>query len=194
MSKRNIIIASIVVSVIIAGSIGYFLFQKYERESIKEEHIINDEYSKEIIDDNGIISTTSNEDVVLLPNAKIIIKQFYKKCGHTVEEELSVPEEIVNMNESEAKKYYFGWEIEKFSATEIVIYKENIDICEEHYIVRDVDGIVNVYRKNDENEEILVTSTDIITKYLPIEDCDKLRNGINIIGKENLSILLEDYE
>ena len=193
MSKRNIIIASIVVSIIIAGSISYFLFQKYENESIEKNQVIN-ESGKETIDDNGIIYTTSKEDVVLLPNAKIIIKQFYKKCGHTVKEELSVPEEIVNMNESEAKKYYFGWEIEEFLPTEIVIYKENIDICEEHYIVKDVDGIVNVYRKNDKNEEILVTATDIITKYLPAEDCEKLRNGISIIGKENLSVLLEDYE
>ena len=193
MSKRNIIIASIVVSVIVAGSVGYFLFKKYEKESQKNGQIIN-EIRKEITYNNDVISTTSNEEVVVLPNAKIILKQFYKGCGHTVEEELSVPEEVVNMNEAEVKKYYFGWDIKKFSGTEIIIYRENVDICGEHYLVKDVDGVINVYRKNDRNEEILVTSTDIITKYLPAEDCEKLINGINIIGKENLSTLLEDYE
>ena len=119
MSKRNIIIASIVVSVIVAGSVGYFLFKKYEKESQKNGQIIN-EIGKEITYNNDVISTTSNEEVVVLPNAKIILKQFYKGCGHTVEEELSVPEEVVNMNEAEVKKYYFGWDIKKFSGTEIM--------------------------------------------------------------------------
>jgi len=67
-------------------------------------------------------------------------------------------------------------------------------MCNEHYIVKSVDGMINVYNKNESNEENLVYETKIFTKYLPKEDQTKLKEGINIIGKENLSSLIEDYE
>ena len=144
--------------------------------------------------EENVVVTSSNNSEVVVPTARINMKQYYKKCGHTTENEFSVPEEIVNMTEKQVEKYYFGWNVESFSSTDISISRELDGICDEHYLVRDVDGFVNVYRATEENEELLVYSTEIVTKYLPKEDREKLINGIEIVGKENLSILLEDYE
>lgn len=144
-------------------------------------------------DEHAIYTANSNEKKVS-PTANIIVKQLYKDCGHVVTNKFMVPEEIVNKTEDEVKKYYFGWILKNFSSTEIEIYKEVPGICDEHYIIRDVDGTVVVYNIDDEKNENLYAVTEILTKYLPKEDEEKLKQGICIVGKENLFNLLQDYE
>lgn len=63
-----------------------------------------------------------------------------------------------------------------------------------HYILREKDGIINVYYINENKEEILYKVTDISTNYLGEEDVKKLREGIEVIGIQNLNQLLEDFE
>lgn len=193
MKKKSIIILSIIFLFIIAGVIGYTNIKVNEIKSLERQISIK-ENNKELINANDALSTVAQDETVVLPTARIKIKQSYKKCGHTVTEEFSVPEDIVNMTEKEVEKYYFGWKIESFSSKEITIFKVNNGICEEHYIVKDVEGKVTVFRKDDNEDEILVLATEANTKYLPSEDREKLEQGINIVGKDNLSILLEDYE
>lgn len=193
MSRKGIIIFSVVFLFIIVGAISYTTVKVNEIKSIERQLSIREE-SKESANGNVALSTVAQDETVVLPTARIKIKQSYKKCGHEVEEEFSVPEDIVNMTEKEVEKYYFGWEIESFSGKEIVIFRVNSGICEEHYVVRDVDGKVTVFRKDDGGNEILVLATEANTKYLPVEDRNKLESGISIVGKDNLSNLLEDYE
>lgn len=144
--------------------------------------------------DGPVMQTSSKDEEKVLPTARIKMTQLYKKCGHTTLNEYSVPEEIVNMTEEQVKKYYFGWNLDSFSSDVIEISKSNIGICDEHYVVRDVDGFVSVFCFDDSNNEELVYGTEVATKYLPKEDREKLINGIKIVGKDNLSMLMQDYE
>ena len=45
-----------------------------------------------------------------------------------------------------------------------------------------------------EGKDVMYKMVEYSTKYLPEEDREKLKKGIGIVGKENLSALLEDYE
>ena len=63
-----------------------------------------------------------------------------------------------------------------------------------HYILREENKYIKVYYKNEENQEVLYKATDIATKYLPKEDAEKLKEGIEVVGIQNLNQLLEDYE
>lgn len=196
MSKKSLIILSTFFSILLVLVIVFFIIKQYDNKSFKNENLIVNETgeNKRIGSDENSIITSNKEQEVVGPNAKLTIKTYYKKCGHYVQEEYVVPEEIVNMNEKEVEKYYFDWKLNKFSDKQIIIYKELAEMCNEHYIVKSVDGMINVYNKNESNEENLVYETKIFTKYLPKEDQAKLEEGINIIGKENLSSLIEDYE
>lgn len=196
MSKKSLIILSIFFSILLVLVIVFFIIKQYDNKSFKNENLIVNETgeNKRIGSDENSIITSNKEQEIVGPNAKLTIKTYYKKCGHYVLEEYVVPEEIVNMNEKEVEKYYFDWKLNKFSDKQIIIYKELAEMCNEHYIVKSVDGMINVYNKNESNEENLVYETKIFTKYLPKEDQTKLKEGINIIGKENLSSLIEDYE
>lgn len=141
-----------------------------------------------------VIQTSTNNEIKVSPNARVFQKQYYKHCGHTIEDSFTVPEELINKTRGEIEKYYYGWTIESFTNKEIHLFRESFGICDEHYVVKDTNGNLSVYRKTDKGEDELYLCTEIITKYLPEEDYNKLENGINIIGKENLYSLLQDYE
>ncbi len=194
MGRKNIIVFGVTFLLIIVATITYIVVKEHKDDGVGNISLNNSEISERNSVNYEILSTVAKDDVVVLPTAKIKIKQSYKKCGHTVIEEFSVPEDIINMTEKEVENYYFGWNIESFSDKEILIYRANNGICEEHYIVKDVDGKVTVFRKDDNNNELLVLATEANTKYLPSEDRNKLELGISIVGKDNLSALLEDYE
>ncbi|MBQ3408071.1 MAG: BofC C-terminal domain-containing protein [Clostridia bacterium] len=191
MSNRKILYISIILTIILSAFTGMGIY-RYNRKKTISNNMVIKQFGE--TSDENVVRTSSNNSEVVAPTARINMKQYYKKCGHTTENEFTVPEEIVNMTEKQVEKYYFGWNVESFSSTDICISREIDEICDEHYLVRDDEGFVNVYRATEENEESLVYSTEIVTKYLPKEDRDKLINGIEIVGKENLSILLEDYE
>ena len=193
MENKRIIFISIILGCIFSSIVGLGFYRYTQRKTVSNGIVIKQLASSEENVENDIVQTTSNEEKVT-PTARIIMKQYYKKCGHTTENEFSVPEDIINMTKKQVEKYYFGWSIDNFSSQEITVSKENSGICDEHYIVKDIDGLINVYCLNNDNEESLVYSTEIETKYLPTEDRGKLENGIRIVGKDNLSALLEDYE
>ena len=75
-----------------------------------------------------------------------------------------------------------------------MLYKAQDGECGEHYIVRNKDGQVVIYRKTEEGKEELVEKTDISTEYLPKTDKMEIENGIEVNGKQALYQLIEDYE
>lgn len=193
MDNKKAIYISIILSVIFSIITGFGMYKYSQKKTISNSIIIKQLGNGGENVDKELIEASSQEELVS-PTARIKMRQYYKKCGHTTENEFSVPEEIINMNQKQVEKYYFGWNIDSFSSSDLTISKENGGVCDEHYIVKDVDGLVNVYCIDESDRESLVYSTQIETKYLPKEDSEKLKQGISIVGKENLSSLLEDYE
>lgn len=194
MSKRNIIITCIVITIAIFLIFIYYIGKAYRKDEIKLD-MSNETIERNQIKNNEIlIETSSNEDTKVSPTAVLRMVQFYEDCGHIVKEEYNVPEAIVNMTENEIKEYYSGWEIRAFSEDMIEIYKENEGICDEHYTVKDINGYITVYIKNNNGEEKVIRKTEILTKYLSEEDQIILKNGVNVVGKKDLESLLEDFE
>ena len=189
MRKKYIILFAIFIFlfILVLTSIIYGYEKSKKHYGYKKQDTINKV-------NEVVVQTASNDGIKISPNAKVHQKQFYKKCGHTVEEIFSAPEQIINKNKAEVEKYYYGWKIEQISNKEIFLYKENYGICQEHYVVKDLDGTLMVYKKNENDDEELYLRTQINSKYLPEDDYNRLKNGICIIGKENLYSLLEDYE
>jgi hypothetical protein len=76
------------------------------------------------------------------------------------------------------------------------IEEANSSINEEDrtYIMIAENDLINVYYINNSNEEILYKVTDISLEYLSEEDVEKLEQGIETKGIENLNKLLEDFE
>lgn len=198
MSKKNIIITCMIITIAIILIFIYYILRIHDTSNnIIEEVPKNSSesnYSNIKIENKEILETSNKDNKTISPSAKLKIIQYYKKCGHIVEEEYNVPEDIVNMNEDEVKRYYNDCKVNKFSEDNIEIYKENDEICREHYIAKDNNGYITIYNENENGEKNIFRETDILTKYLPEEDREKLDNGIKIIGNQNLVSFLEDFE
>jgi len=82
-----------------------------------------------------------------------------------------MPEEFVNLNEEEFSEKHPEWEIQRFTANEVVMQRSIQDFCGEHYKIRDLDGRLAVFEldKNG-NETRLLRITDVWTKFLTETD------------------------
>ena len=198
MNKIIIILLTIVV-VIAAMITAIFIYmpeeksmQEVEVQNVAIENATNEE---ENITGNSsnMVETNANEERIS-PNAFMTFKQTYRECGHTTSEFVEVPEEFVNLSEDELKERYSEWTVEKFTETDIVLSKDVEGSCNEHYVVRDVDGTVTVYRILDDGTEEEYMITDIATEYLTDTDKIEMEKGIEVNGKQNLNQLIEDYE
>lgn len=156
-----------------------------ENTTEKEENVIENT--------TNMVETNSSEERIS-PNAFITFKQTYNGCRHTTSEFVEVPQEFVNLSEDELKERYKDWTVEKFTDTDIVLSKEVDGSCNEHYVVKDVDGTVVVFNKLEDGTEEEYMVTDIATEYLTDTDKINMRKGIEVNGKQNLNQLIEDYE
>ena len=92
------------------------------------------------------------------------------------------------------QKQYPDWKIEKFSSNEVVLYKEKNGYCDEHYVIREHNGVLAIYTLDENGKETWKQDTEIVTMYLPEVDLSRIKEGIKVTGTTNLRSILEDYE
>ena len=139
------------------------------------------------------IATNSQEEKIS-PNCLLILKKYYDECNHTINEYVDVPQDLVNGTEEDLKKEYPYWQIEKYSSNEIILYKEFNSNCGQHFVLREDEGKITVYKINENNEEEIYEKTEISVEYLSETDKSKISEGIKVNGIEELNQLLEDFE
>lgn len=194
--KKWIYIIIVVVIIIIAIFVGNMLFKNKDNTNTNTQVQNNISKGNEIEENifTNDISVSSIEQEKISPNAVLILKKHYEECDHTIKEYAKMPEEYVNLNQEELAKKQEGWQIEEFSKDEVTLIKNINSVCNEHYVLREKDGIIAVYQIHEDNTETLKEETGIAVEYLT--DIDKLRleEGIRIYGEEELNSTLEDYE
>ena len=150
------------------------------------------------IEDNNIkeknIIEISNKEEKTTPNTLLVYKTYYTKCNHYINEYKSIDINEVNLNKEELQELHREWKIEEFDEEQVILSKEKDEFCGEHYRLKLVEGMVNIYIIDEQGNEIEYENTDITEEYLTSEDILKLKQGITIYGKENLSSTIEDYE
>lgn len=196
MKKWGIIIAFIIIF-IIAIFVGNYIYDSSNKEenTIKSENTSNSivnqvDYSVR----NDITINTDSEEEKISPNATLILKKHYKECDHTIKEYAEIPEEFVNLTKSEIEKEYPEWEVEKFTPLDIILIKEEEGFCNEHFILKEEQGVITVYKIDKQGKESLYDTTGISVEYLTESDKLELKNGIKVYGKEELNSMLENYE
>lgn len=205
MKKSWIII--LIIAIIIIGIIaGLVIYNKKENrgKNIIENEI--NEVSEKIIDEcteefkelnnisNNQILETNADEIKISPNCLLILKRYYSECEHTINEYLDIPENLVNKTQEDLEEQYQNWEVKKYSSTEIILYKEFNSSCGQHFILRNDDGKIAIYRINEDNEEEMYEKTEISIDYLTDTDKIQIENGIRVNGMEELKQLIEDFE
>lgn len=199
----NKVIVTMLCIIVIIGAIftAVVIFKQDKEEEPKtsvtrvaEENIIDEcteEYEE--MKNQNIIETNSGEKKTS-PNCAIILKKYYTKCGHTLTEYTNLPNDLVNSTEEDIQEVYQGWNIESFEPNQITLSRSIESECGEHYIIRDENEKVAIYRILENGTEELYENTEISTEYLPDADKDNMKTGIRANGKEELNQVLEDFE
>jgi hypothetical protein len=164
------------------------IITKVSDEKIEDD--CTDEY-QEIQEE--MLQANSTEEKIS-PNCFITMKKTYNKCGHTTSEYIAIPKELVNKTKEDLEEKYAGWTIDKFTDTQIVISKKEEGECGEHYIVKDKEGKVVIYKLLEDGTENEYEVTDISTEYITDTDKINMKNGIKVNGKQELNQLIEDFE
>lgn len=183
-------------AIVIGFFVGRYLYKKENNNQNKvEENIISTKINTQKVTNDINIQTSTEENEKISINTKIIQQVYYNECNHMIETPIKDTTKYINMTESKLKKEFANWEIKKFTKEEVILYKEEEDFCNEHFLVKDVDGYVTIYTLNGSDEllEILRT-TDIATQYLTETDKSSLKDGIKIYTNQNLNKLIEDFE
>ena len=196
MSKFKIVLISIfTIALIILTSAVVYQNIKYDKLA-KEEEKVTDEciYENNEIEKDIEEIKVSETETKVSPNAELVIKKYYKECGHTTEEKRNVANDMVNKTQEEIEKLYPDYKVESFFNNKIVLIKEEEGQCDEHYIVRDENSNIMIYKILSDGKEEIYQNTGISTEYLPETDKISLRDGIKVFGRENLNSIIEDFE
>lgn len=196
MKKWTTIIGCIII-VILAIFIGLFIYKSNNKKNTTNNlnivsKTVNEKQNNNIINDITIKTNTDEEKIS--PNATLILKKQYKECGHVIKEYKEIPENMVNLTKEELKEKYKEWEIEEFTPLEITLIKQEEGFCGEHYVLRQIDGVIAVYKIDEEGREKLEEMTGITVEYLTENDKIEIEEGIELYGKEELNSVLENYE
>ncbi len=144
-------------------------------------------------EEQNIVSTSSIEERTS-PNAIILKKQYFTGCDHIIKTQVDIPQELVNKTKEEVQNYFIGWSVDDFSDKEITIYQEKEGICNQHYLVKEHNGVLGIYTLDENGNATLKEDTEIQTKYLPEFDLQRVKQGIEAIGDMALNTVLEDFE
>ena len=190
---KKTIILFIIIGVISGIAMGLYINNNSKKSTqfAKEMEEKAQELKREEIQDKILVDS---KETRITPNTKITYKTYYKDCNHILIEEKNVDENLINLTEEELKARNIG-EVQKFSLDEVTLYSEKQGYCDEHYILKGINGFLGIY-KLDKNGDIgnLIEKTDIFIDLLPEENRKELEDGIKVYSKNELNKIIEDFE
>lgn len=204
MNKKNMIILLFVLFIIVFSITTVIVYNKNKKidmeNEIKLSDLEDDKITDECTDEYEAlhledVTETNSSQVKVSPNCELILSKFYDKCEHTISENVELPQELINMTKDDLEEYFKDWKVEEFSSNKIVLYKRCEGQCDEHFLLKNIDGKIVIFKLNDNGDEDKYQDTDISTEYLTDTDLINMQDGgLQIFGKEQLNKVIEDFE
>lgn len=200
MNKKVIIVFMLVGMFTVSIFTGIYIYRIFNQKESKFAKV-NELYNNETFEKNNnvyeinnkIVNANSKEEKIT-PNTKLVLRKYYEECRHSINEYVEMPSELINMTKDELQEQYKDWNINSFSEKEVILIKIVNDFCNEHFILKELDGYIAIYKIDKNGKETLKEKTTISTKYLTETDKEHLKNEVKIFGIENLNKYIEDFE
>lgn len=166
--------AVVAIFIVISFSYGYLntLF------TLKKPHA----YTKPI-DDQG-------EIVVQLPEIRstsetvVRYNTYYTDCDHITISEEVLDQSLVGLTKEEYISLVEDWRVTSFTPEEIILERQRVGVCEEHYYVGIQNGYVTLFQGAPGINSTIVEQTEIVADKLRGEDRALLEKGLVIADKE----------
>jgi len=135
------------------------------------------------------------EKITVVKGCILTTKYVYTMCGHQETSEEVVGSGLVGMTRDEVKKYFDGFNLEVFSADQIVISKTINQYCQKHYILKEQQGEIVILRDIPGTADLeLFRQTGISTSMLPADERQKIYYGKVFSSLEDIEEYLESID
>lgn len=166
-----------------------------ENSPNKLENIGND---KIITDDQHNYEAGLVNDEQIGPNTVIEYRTYYTECNHETTETIEPEERMINMTresfEGFIKNNHPKWKVEGFSHDKIVVLIEKNHLCQNHYVIGEMNGKIAVFRIDENGKKVIdQVYSDAPISLLKEIDKEKIIKGIITDSKEELTDVLENY-
>ena len=98
---------------------------------------------------------------------------------------------LIGMTQEEIADMFMDWEITEFSSDEVVLRRDILSEQERVFIIGAHEGFIAVFYNPDKSGIVELTNKPISA--LPIEEQERLKEGIEVFGDEELFRALEDF-
>lgn len=196
------IIVGIIIGIVLIGVIFSIIINNQEEKTqeklIITENLLTDECTKEyeVSRMNQEVEQVNSASEKISSNSQLILKKYYKECGHTINEYAEMLPELVNLTEEEIVDKFQDWNLIKFTTKEVTLRKEFEGSCGEHFSLKEEEGKVVIYKVLPDGVKQKYKTTEISTEFLPAPDVIQMQSedGIQLYGIEELNKVLEDFE
>lgn len=201
--KEKIIVLIISILVLLAAIFTTIIIKKQneQKEKIKFEIISENTITDECTEEYKTAEQEETKEVSLSEdkissNSVLILKKYYKECGHTINEYVEMLPELVNLTEEELSDKFQDWKLINFSTREVILLKKFEGTCGEHFTLKEENGNVIIYKILADGTKQVYERTSISTEFLPETDLIEMKSedGIQVYGIEELNKVLEDFE
>lgn len=131
-------------------------------------------------------------DIKTSPNARLILKTYHLRCGHTTVERQNIEGTLVDLDQEGLLGHYPGWEIEKFQSDEVILHRRVEGACPGHFLLKAENGYIAIFSIVEDGKEEISEVTDIPISILRLKDQQRLREGILLDSIEEVNQYLED--
>jgi len=119
--------------------------------------------------------------------SKAILTPAFFACSTTVLS-LRIPISKLGFFEKsgeELEQRFPDWEIQRFTPNEIVLYKEVNGFCNEHFLLKEEDGYIAIYKLDDNNNAEFFQTTEIYARVSRKQKDEAIANAYRDVGIKN---------
>ncbi|HHU48989.1 MAG: hypothetical protein ACOYEH_05185 [Caldicoprobacterales bacterium] len=127
-------------------------------------------------------------------DSMMVLERFYNSCGHVLIEEHPMESRYTGKTQEELAAIFPEWKVKRFSAEKVVFLIEIDSYCPDHYIIKQEEGLLVIFRPDKDTGLLLVAeATNIPYDQLSPEMQERLAEGIVVDSIEGVEQLIEDW-
>ena len=129
----------------------------------------------------------AKEETVIGENAEIVYQYYYTEDQRTAEQVEPVQNYLLGLNLAQVRSIYDGWQVVFFSPDKVILRSD------ESFLLGEQNGMLAVFREDADGKITLYECTDVPLSVLPEIERQQIREGVRILGEDNLARALADY-
>lgn len=134
------------------------------------------------------------EAIKIETDSTMVLERYYKSCGHSLTEEHPMESRYIGKTEEELAELFSDWKLKSFTPEKVVFSIEIASYCPDHYIIKQEDGLVVIFRPDKDTGLLLVLeATNIPYERLSPEIQQELVKGIVVDSIEGVEQLIENW-